>query len=447
MDENQKNLAGTLGIDFDIPVDTTQNIIKVIGVGGGGCNAVKNMYKEGINSVTFAALNTDSKSLVKCNVPVKMQLGHTGLGAGANPDRGRMEAEETIEDIKRLLDDGTKMAFVTAGMGGGTGTGAAPLVAKIAKSMGILTIGIVTLPFYFEKRRKIVKALLGLEEMRNNVDALLVINNEQISKIYSDSHITIDEAFANADKILSDAVRSISELITVDGKIATDFRDVETTMKGGGGAIMAMGRASGDYRVQNAILDALQSPLLHGSDISKASRILFNIYSSPEHPIFVDEMEQIDAFFDELDNNIDVIWGISDDESLDEDVKVTIIAAGFENSLWENKRLESLLDNEEGVDEVLEMLYGRNRKNKVMYQPAENTIVWNVEDKEEEQGDTPTEDKVHTDTVPEPEEQEETEAVETDPSATFFQRVVARIKRTVEILTEPENNENGESRQ
>lgn len=428
-------------LDFDVPVDTTQNIIKVIGVGGGGCNAVKNMYREGINSVTFAALNTDSKSLIKCNVPVKMQLGHTGLGAGANPDRGRKEAEETIEEIRHLLDDGTKMAFITAGMGGGTGTGAAPLVANIAKSMGILTIGIVTLPFYFEKRRKIVKALRGLEEMRNSVDALLVINNEQISKIYSDSHITIDEAFANADKILSNAVRSISELITVDGKIATDFRDVETTMKGGGGAIMAMGRASGEYRVQNAILDALKSPLLHGSDISKASRILFNIYSSPEYPIYVDEMEQIDAFFDELDNNIDVIWGISDDPTLDEDVKVTILATGFENTLWENKRLATLLDDEEGIDEVMEMLYGRNRKGQVTYTPDDNVIHWTVTDEQSEEPeslddqDTPVSVGAPDTTQP------------PEPSTSFLNRVIGRIKKTMEILTDPEEYENGRERQ
>ena len=320
-------------IDFGQTEDTTKNIIKVIGVGGGGCNAVKNMYSEGIVNVSFAVCNTDSQSLSKSPVPVKIMLGKSGLGAGANPEVGRSEAQNTQEDIKRLLDDGTKMAFVTAGMGGGTGTGAAPVIAGIAKSMGILTVGIITIPFYFEKRKKIVKALQGIEEMRKNVDALLIVNNERLCDVYADSEITVKDAFKLADKVLSDATKSISELITVEGTINLDFRDIETTIKSGGGAIMAMGRASGEGRVQNAILNALDSPLLYGSDISNAQRILFNIYTSSKHPIFVREMREIDAFFDELNPDIKVIWGLSDDDSLDEDAKVTILATGLNNEL------------------------------------------------------------------------------------------------------------------
>ena len=320
-------------IDFGQTEDTTKNIIKVIGVGGGGCNAVKNMYSEGIVNVSFAVCNTDSQSLSKSPVPVKIMLGKSGLGAGANPEVGRSEAQNTQEDIKRLLDDGTKMAFVTAGMGGGTGTGAAPVIAGIAKSMGILTVGIITIPFYFEKRKKIVKALQGVEEMRKNVDALLIVNNERLCDVYADSEITVKDAFKLADKVLSDATKSISELITVEGTINLDFRDIETTIKSGGGAIMAMGRASGEGRVQNAILNALDSPLLYGSDISNAQRILFNIYTSSKHPIFVREMREIDAFFDELNPDIQVIWGLSDDDSLDEDAKVTILATGLNNEL------------------------------------------------------------------------------------------------------------------
>lgn len=320
-------------IDFGQTEDTTKNIIKVIGVGGGGCNAVKNMYSEGIVNVSFAVCNTDSQSLSKSPVPVKIMLGKSGLGAGANPEVGRSEAQNTQEDIKRLLDDGTKMAFVTAGMGGGTGTGAAPVIAGIAKSMGILTVGIITIPFYFEKRKKIVKALQGVEEMRKNVDALLIVNNERLCDVYADSEITVKDAFKLADKVLSDATKSISELITVEGTINLDFRDIETTIKSGGGAIMAMGRASGEGRVQNAILNALDSPLLYGSDISNAQRILFNIYTSSKHPIFVREMREIDAFFDELNPDIKVIWGLSDDDSLDEDAKVTILATGLNNEL------------------------------------------------------------------------------------------------------------------
>lgn len=320
-------------IDFRQTEDTTKNIIKVIGVGGGGCNAVKNMYSEGIVNVSFAVCNTDSQSLSKSPVPVKIMLGKSGLGAGANPEVGRSEAQNTQEDIQRLLNDGTKMAFVTAGMGGGTGTGAAPVIAGIAKSMGILTVGIITIPFYFEKRKKIVKALQGVEEMRKNVDALLIVNNERLCDVYADSEITVKDAFKLADKVLSDATKSISELITVEGTINLDFRDIETTIKSGGGAIMAMGRASGEGRVQNAILNALDSPLLYGSDISNAQRILFNIYTSSKHPIFVREMREIDAFFDELNPDIKVIWGLSDDDSLDEDAKVTILATGLNNEL------------------------------------------------------------------------------------------------------------------
>ena len=352
-------------IDFGQTEDTTKNIIKVIGVGGGGCNAVKNMYSEGIVNVSFAVCNTDSQSLSKSPVPVKIMLGKSGLGAGANPEVGRSEAQNTQEDIKRLLDDGTKMAFVTAGMGGGTGTGAAPVIAGIAKSMGILTVGIITIPFYFEKRKKIVKALQGVEEMRKNVDALLIVNNERLCDVYADSEITVKDAFKLADKVLSDATKSISELITVEGTINLDFRDIETTIKSGGGAIMAMGRASGEGRVQNAILNALDSPLLYGSDISNAQRILFNIYTSSKHPIFVREMREIDAFFDELNPDIKVIWGLSDDDNLDEDAKVTILATGLNNEL-----ADEIQDNpvtttkdEDDYQRIIDKLYHPIRDN------------------------------------------------------------------------------------
>ena len=352
-------------IDFGQTEDTTKNIIKVIGVGGGGCNAVKNMYSEGIVNVSFAVCNTDSQSLSKSPVPVKIMLGKSGLGAGANPEVGRSEAQNTQEDIKRLLDDGTKMAFVTAGMGGGTGTGAAPVIAGIAKSMGILTVGIITIPFYFEKRKKIVKALQGVEEMRKNVDALLIVNNERLCDVYADSEITVKDAFKLADKVLSDATKSISELITVEGTINLDFRDIETTIKSGGGAIMAMGRASGEGRVQNAILNALDSPLLYGSDISNAQRILFNIHTSSKHPIFVREMREIDAFFDELNPDIKVIWGLSDDDSLDEDAKVTILATGLNNEL-----ADEIQDNpvtttkdEDDYQRIIDKLYHPIRDN------------------------------------------------------------------------------------
>ena len=351
-------------IQFDGIKDTMQGIIKVIGVGGGGCNAVRNMYNEGVEGVTYAACNTDSQSLKSSPVPVKMLLGASGLGAGANPELGRQEAENNVEDIKNLLSDGTKMVFVTAGMGGGTGTGAAPVVAKVAKDMGLLTIGIVTIPFYFEKKKKIIKALKGVDELRKNVDAILIVNNERLCDVYSNSEISIKEAFQRADNILKDAVKGISELITVhsDGSINLDFRDVETTMKNGGGAIMAMGRANGKNRVEKAIIDALDSPLLYGNDIGKAKRILFNIYASEEHPIFVSEMQEIDDFFDQLDPNIDVIWGTSTDDSLGEDAKVTILATGLEDDLRCEVKENVHRDDDDFYEDLIQKLYKPAKK-------------------------------------------------------------------------------------
>lgn len=348
-------------IDFVAPVeDKSKNIIKVIGVGGGGQNAVGNMYEEGIANVTFAVCNTDTQALSKSPVPVKIAIGT--LGAGGDPKRGQQAAIDHAEQIEHLLDDGTQMVFVTAGMGGGTGTGAAPVVAGIAKQKGILTIGIVTIPFFFEKKNKIVKALKGVAEMRKNVDALLIINNERICDVYADSDISIKESFKRADQILSNATKSISELITVEGDINLDFCDVESTLKGGGGAIMAMGRGRGEHRVAKAVVDAMESPLLYGSDIDKATRILFNIYTDERHPLFVSEMEEIDSFMDMLDPNIDVIWGVSDDNTLDEDAKVTILATGFEDTLHLEELGNDQLMSKEYVESLIGQLYTPYKK-------------------------------------------------------------------------------------
>ncbi len=350
-------------LEFPEVRDQMQGIIKVVGVGGGGCNAVNNMYKEGVDGVTYAVCNTDSQSLSRSPVPVKIQLGE-GLGAGGDPEKGKNEAVNTIDTIQKLLADGTKMAFVTAGMGGGTGTGAAPVVAGVAKEMGILTVGVVTIPFSFEKKRKIVKALKGVEEMRKNVDALLIVNNERLCDVYSDAEIPLKEAFLRADNILMDAVKGISELITLpsDGGIKSDFRDVETTMKNGGGAIMAMGRASGEHRVASAIINALDSPLLYGNDIGKAKRILFNIYASDEHPIFVKELQEIDDFFDQLDPNIDVIWGTATDDTLGGDAKVTILATGMEDSLKEEVKTDVYRNDDEFFESLIPLLYKPRKK-------------------------------------------------------------------------------------
>lgn len=419
-------------LDIFGPVeDKMQGIIKVIGVGGGGCNAVRNMYNDQIGGVTYAVCNTDSQSLSRSPVPVKIMLGQSGLGAGANPELGKKEAEANIADIQKLLSDGTKMVFVTAGMGGGTGTGAAPVVAGVAKQMGLLTIGVVTIPFYFEKKRKIIKALKGVEELRKNVDALLIVNNERLCDVYADSDLSVKEAFQRADNILMDAVKGISELITMpsDGGIKSDFRDVETTMKNGGGAIMAMGRASGDHRVERAILDALDSPLLYGNDIGKAKRILFNIYASDEHPIFVRELQEIDDFFDQLDPNIEVIWGTATDESLGEDAKVTILATGLEDDLRNDVRQNIHRDEDDFYEDLISKLYKPVKKN--------NTIGTAIGVEQEphfevEQAKEPEPAKVPEPIVEEPPVEElEEEPIEELVEASKEERIEEPIQTTV----------------
>ena len=412
MDENE------ILKQFVMPIeDKMQGIIKVVGVGGGGCNAVRNMYEAKVEGVTYAVCNTDSQSLSRSPVPIKIMLGASGLGAGGNPEMGKSEAETNVDDIEKLLSDGTKMVFVTAGMGGGTGTGAAPVVAGIAKRMGLLTVGVVTIPFFFEKKRKIIKALKGVEEMRKNVDALLIVNNERLCDVYADSELSVKEAFLRADNILMDAVRGIAELIVLpsDGGIKSDFRDVEATMKNGGGAIMAMGRASGDHRVEKAILNALDSPLLYGNDIGKAKRILFNIYASDEHPIFVRELQEIDDFFDQLDPNIDVIWGTATDDSLGEDAKVTILATGLEDEL----RSEVAQDAHRNEDDFYEDLIS------LLYKPVVKTTVGEVITKEPH---------FEVEQAPEPEPAKPEPVVETDSIAIRQEKVRTALDKLKDWL-------------
>ena len=426
-------------IDFVAPVeDKMQGIIKVIGVGGGGCNAVRNMYDAHVSGVTYAVCNTDSQSLSRSPVPVKLMLGNSGLGAGANPELGRKEAETNIEDFKRLLSDGTKMVFVTAGMGGGTGTGAAPVVAQVAKEMEILTVGVVTIPFYFEKRRKIIKALKGVEELRKNVDALLIVNNERLCDVYADSELSVKEAFARADNILMDAVRGISELITLpsDGGIKSDFRDVETTMKNGGGAIMAMGRASGSNRVEKAIVDALDSPLLYGNDIGKAKRILFNIYASEEHPIYVRELQEIDDFFDQLDPNIDVIWGTATDDSLGEDAKVTILATGLEDELRREVQKDVLRNEDDYYENMIPLLYKPAKKQKVI-EVLTPELPFEVEPTPEPEPAVEPEPEPETAVEPEPEPEPVAVAHEEKPKEeTVLDKLKGWLNRMMNDVTE-----------
>lgn len=311
--------------------DKQNSIIKVIGVGGGGGNAVNHMYREGIHDVTFVLCNTDAQALNDSPVPVHLQLGKEGLGAGNRPAKAREAAEETLDEIHRMLDDGTKMAFITAGMGGGTGTGAAPVIARESKSMGILTVGIVTIPFRFEGAKKIDQALDGVEEMAKNVDALLVINNERLRRIYGE--LPILKAFGKADDTLSVAAKSIAEIITVHGLINLDFNDVKTVLKDGGVAIMSTGYGEGDGRVKHAIDDALNSPLLNDNDIFNAKRILLSIsfHSNDKdcQGLMMDEMGDVNDFMDRFGRDFEIKWGLALDPTLGEKVKVTILATGF----------------------------------------------------------------------------------------------------------------------
>ena len=316
-------------LNFNIPTDTPK-IIKVIGVGGGGGNAVTHMYKEGIYDVSFVLCNTDNQALNRSDVPVKLLLGREitqGLGAGNKPERARIGDVECIYDLGNRLSDVKKMVFITAGMGGGTGTGAAPVIARVAKDMGILTVGIVTIPFLFEGEPKIIQALNGVEEIAKNVDALLVINNESLLKIYSD--LTMINAFGKADDTLTIAAKSIAEIITLPGIINLDFADVKTTMKDGGVALMNNGYGEGDGRVRKAVEDALNSPLLSNNDVRNAKKILFNVSFSDEAPLLMEEMNDIRDFMKEFNRNIEVIWGTAVDNTLGSKVKMTILATGF----------------------------------------------------------------------------------------------------------------------
>ncbi len=317
-------------LDFGEP-EKEHSIIKVIGVGGGGGNAVNHMYREGIHDVSFVLCNTDNQALNDSPVPVHLQLGAEGLGAGNKPEKAREAAEESIEDVRKMLSDGTKMAFITAGMGGGTGTGAAPVIARISKELGILTVGIVTIPFRFEGARKIDQALDGVEEMSKHVDALLVINNERLREIYPE--LPILEAFGKADDTLSVAAKSIAEIITVHGLINLDFNDVKTVLKDGGVAIMSTGYGEGEGRVKRAIDDALNSPLLNDNDVFNSKKILLSISfcsdKNNKNGLMMDEMNDVNDFMARFGNDFEIKWGLATDPELGDKVKVTILATGF----------------------------------------------------------------------------------------------------------------------
>ena len=344
---------------FDLPKNKS-NVIKVIGVGGGGSNAINHMFKKGINGVDFVILNTDAQALNDSPVPIKIQLGATlteGLGAGANPDVGAMAAKESFEEIKNLLSTQTKMVFITAGMGGGTGTGAAPIIAKMAKEMYILTVGIVTMPFQFEGKLRIDQAELGLQNIKKNVDALIVINNNKLREVYG--NLGFKAGFSKADEVLSTAARGIAEVITHHYRQNIDLKDARTVLKDSGTAIMGSGSASGENRAQEAIINALDSPLLNDNKISGCKNVLLLIVSGSEE-ITIDEIGSINDYIqEEAGNKANIIMGVGEDENIGSSIAVTIIATGFgsdqQNQIvnTEAKKIIHTLEDDQPIEQFL----------------------------------------------------------------------------------------------
>jgi cell division protein FtsZ len=338
-------------MNFDLPVERS-SIIKVLGVGGGGNNAVNHMFEKGIRDVNFIVCNTDHQALAKSPVPIKVQIGESlteGMGAGSQPEKGKKAALENIDDVMKALAGNTRMVFLTTGMGGGTGTGAIPVIARACREAGLLTIAVVTIPFKSEGKVRIRYAIDGITELKDHVDSLLVINNEKLREIYGNQGVST--AFAKADDVLTTAVKGIAEIITVTGYINVDFADVETVMKDSGVAIMGMGMAAGENRAIRAIENALASPLLNSNDITGAKSILINISSGKgEHELTMDELGEItDYMYDAASDDALIIRGLSQDEGLGENISVTVIATGFEsNSIFQpykakkNKKVELL---------------------------------------------------------------------------------------------------------
>lgn len=317
-------------LKFNAPKNQS-SIIKVLGVGGGGSNAVNHMFNQGIKGVDFVICNTDAQALNMSNVPTKIQLGVTlseGMGAGSDPEVGKQAALENIEDIKEILENNTKMLFITAGMGGGTGTGGAPIIAEAAKNLGILTVAIITIPFSFEGRKRALIAEEGIKELKKHVDTILIICNDRLRDLYG--NLKLSEAFHNADNVLATAAKGIAEIITVPGYINVDFKDVNTVMKNSGVAIMGSGIADGENRAIAAVEQALSSPLLNDNDIDGASDILLYIASGEEDEVSMDEVTEITNYIqNKAGINTNTIWGTGKDKLLDNKISITLIATGF----------------------------------------------------------------------------------------------------------------------
>ena len=344
------------GIDFDLPKNRS-NVIKAIGVGGGGCNAVNHMFRTGIEGVDFFVCNTDAQALQNSPVPNKIQLGVTlteGLGVGANPEIGEQAAVENIEDIKSMLGSSTKMIFITAGMGGGTGTGAAPIIAECARELDILTVGIVTIPFEFEGKKRCKQAQEGIEKLRKNIDSLIVINNNKLGKIYGNSEY--DEGLAKVDEVLTIATRGIAEVITRHYTQNIDLCDAKTVLSDSGTAIMGSATASGSDRAYKVITKALDSPLLNDNKITGAKNVLLLIISGSQK-ITIDEISEINNYIQtEAGNNANIIMGLGGDDSLEEEISVTIIATGFDRNQqneivnFEPKKIIHMLGEEQKAE-------------------------------------------------------------------------------------------------
>ena len=370
MDQENTNFS------FDLPKNRS-NVIKVIGVGGGGSNAINYMFQQGINGVDFVVCNTDAQALNQSPVPIKIQLGATlteGLGAGANPEVGAGAAQESYEDLNSLLDTQTKMIFITAGMGGGTGTGAAPVIAKMAKELDILTVGIVTMPFQFEGKLRLDQAQKGLENIKSEVDSLVVINNNKLREVYG--NLGFKAGFAKADEVLSKAARGIAEVITHHYTQNIDLKDAKTVLTNSGSAIMGSGIASGTNRAQEAIVKALDSPLLNDNKITGSKNVLLLIVSGDEE-ITIDEIGEINDFIQtEAGNNTNIIMGIGEDEKLENSISVTIIATGFDidqqNEIvnTESKKIIHTLDEDQKMEHILVP-----NEEKLIFQKTDNNTI------------------------------------------------------------------------